>query len=112
MRTPPSESSTILMRTPPPENTTVVIRYLTVGEQENYNRIAEEHRAMTDAANARAYLHNGNTSAGVSGVSGQVSHQGILHDHPRMQQNLKVPNDHVIIDRNEWVRARRRSGNR
>lgn len=151
---------------------TAVIRSLTMNDQVNYNRIAEEHRAMTGALNARAhqaqsgatiarryerqqqyeellgnarleearrlnreayipseegrvgigssppsrelYIHDGNYSAGVSGARGtpQPSHRGSLHEHPRMQQNLKIPNDHVIVDRNEWRRARQRRGNR
>jgi hypothetical protein len=61
------------------------------------------------------FIHDGNSSSGVSGVSGSPgvpSHLGTLHEHPKMQQNLRVPNDHVIVDRNEWRRARQRRGNR
>jgi len=50
---------------------------------------------------------------GVSGATGaHPSHIGELHEHPKMQRNLKVPRNHVIVDRNEWHRARRRGGNR
>jgi hypothetical protein len=50
---------------------------------------------------------------GVSGATGaHSSHRGTLHEHPRMQQQLKIPQDHVIVDRNEWQRARQRRGNR
>ena len=46
---------------------------------------------------------------GVSGASeNRPSHTGNLHEHPQMQQRLKVPNNHVIVDRNEWSRARQR----
>jgi len=121
-----------------PEDNTVVVRYLTADQKARMRAL--HARAMQsevvgetgvqgiqgDSGIATAQHYEEQVSrpererqreliydSEVSGDGTQTpSHRGILHEHPRMQQNLQVPNDHVIIDRNEWVRARRRSDNR
>jgi len=45
-------------------------------------------------------------SLGIVDMIRKPSHEGHLHNHPSMQRNLKVPDSHVIVDRNEWLQAR------
>ena len=40
------------------------------------------------------------------------SHLGELHEHPVMQRRLNIPDDHVIVDKDAWERARERLGMR
>lgn len=41
---------------------------------------------------------------------GGEMHLGVLHQHLHMQRRLNIPEDHVIVDKNEWEEARRRLG--
>ena len=34
------------------------------------------------------------------------THLGFLHEHPKMQNDLDLPNDHVIVDKRDWLTVR------
>lgn len=36
--------------------------------------------------------------------------QGFLHSHPKMESNLGLESDHYIVDKKDWIIARRRFG--
>jgi len=32
---------------------------------------------------------------------------GLLHDHPKLEEELKLDSSHVIVDKSDWIEVRR-----
>ncbi len=47
-----------------------------------------------------------NENIEIVGISRGHTKRGFLHEHPGLQQRLNIGNDHVIVDRGDWERAR------
>jgi len=125
----------VIVRSPNQENI-AVIRNFTVDETVQYPRVVEritteglpfqrqrEQIERRGTEGPQLELHEQIEGHGMEqqlGISGRetitaareafetaiVPHLGKLHEHPRMQQDLNVPDDHVVVDKADWIEAR------
>ena len=109
----------VIVRSPNQENI-AVIRNFTVDETVQYPRVVE--RITTEGLpfqrqREQIEKHGMEQQLGISGretitaareafETAIVPHLGKLHEHPRMQQDLNVPDDHVVVDKADWIEAR------
>ena len=109
----------VIVRSPNQENI-AVIRNFTVDETVQYPRVVE--RITTEGLpfqrqREQIERHGMEQQLGISGretitaareafETAIVPHLGKLHEHPRMQQDLNVPDDHVVVDKADWIEAR------
>lgn len=84
---------------PPVSNDTIIMRDLTVSEQVSADLSSRRFSRMMMAMNSSRFnrVHENEIA----------SHLGKLHEHPHMQREKSIPPDHVIVDKADWLEARR-----